>query len=65
MAFDKSMSTFHELTCAPDECKVPIGVFYREEGSFTYQDGLPQLDGPLWKRAAEPRDVSGALEAFG
>jgi len=63
-AFDLSMSTFHELTCAPDECKIPIGVFYREEDSFTYQDGLPQLDRPMWKHAEAPRDISGILAAY-
>lgn len=61
-AFDLSMSTFHDLTCAPDECRIPIGVFYREENSFTYQDGLPQLDRPMWKQALRPRDITGILE---
>ncbi len=64
MAFEKSMSTFHELTCAPDECKIPIGVFYREAESFTYQDGLPQLDRPMWKHAEAPRDISKILDAY-
>ncbi len=64
MAFEKSMSTFHELTCAPDECKIPIGVFYREAESFTYQDGLPQLDRPMWKHAEAPRDISKILETY-
>ena len=64
MAFETSMSTFHELTCAPDECKIPIGVFYREEESFTYQDGLPQLDRPMWKHAEKPRDISAILEKY-
>jgi len=64
MAFETSMSTFHELTCAPDECKIPIGVFYRESDSFTYQDGLPQLDRPMWKHAEAPRDISGMLEKY-
>lgn len=63
-AFDLSISTFHELTCAPDECKIPIGVFYREADSFTYQDGLPQLDRPMWKHAEAPRDISAILEKY-
>ena len=63
-AFDVSMSTFHELTCAPDECTIPIGVFYREEGSFTYQDGLPQLDRPMWRHAESPRDISNILSVY-
>ena len=64
MAFEESLTTFHELTCAPDECRVPIGVFYREEGVPTYQDGLPQLDRPMWQHAREPRDISRTLEAY-
>ena len=63
-AFELSMSTFHDLTCAPEECRIPIGVFYREEKSFTYQDGLPQLDRPLWQHAQQPRDIGGILEKF-
>ncbi|MDZ4654464.1 MAG: thiamine pyrophosphate-dependent enzyme [Coriobacteriia bacterium] len=65
MAFETSMKTFHTLTCAPDECKVPIGVFYREEGTATYQDDLPQLKMPLHTLAEKPRDISKTLEMFG
>lgn len=64
MAFETSMSTFHELTCAPDECRVPIGVFYREEGAATYQEGLPQLTGPLYRLAEHPRDISALLASY-
>jgi 2-oxoglutarate ferredoxin oxidoreductase subunit beta len=60
-AFDLSMSTFHELTCAPDECRIPIGIFFEEKESFTYQDGLPQLDRPMWKHALQPRDISATI----
>ena len=63
-ALEQSMTTFHDLTCAPDECRVPIGVFFHEEGVPTYADGLPQLDGPMWRRAREPRDLSATLEEF-
>lgn len=63
-AFELSMSTFHDLTCAPDECRIPIGVFYREEESFTYQDGLPQLDKPMWQQAQQPRDIRAILESL-
>ena len=31
-AFELSLSTFHDLTCTPDDCRVPIGVFYKEDG---------------------------------
>ncbi|MDA3935873.1 MAG: thiamine pyrophosphate-dependent enzyme [Actinomycetota bacterium] len=61
-AFDLSMSTFHDLVCTPDECKVPIGVFYLEEGVPTYNDGVPAAHEPLWKCAVEPRDVRALIE---
>lgn len=61
-AFELSMSTFHDLMCTPDECKVPIGVFYRKEGVPTYNDGVPAAHEPLWKRATKPRDVSALIE---
>jgi 2-oxoglutarate/2-oxoacid ferredoxin oxidoreductase subunit beta len=63
-AFAKSLSTFHDLTCAPDSCRLPIGVFYRQEGVPTYQDDLAQLTGPMWHTAEKPRDISAALAAL-
>jgi 2-oxoglutarate ferredoxin oxidoreductase subunit beta len=63
-AMELSLTTFHELTCTPEECRLPIGVYYEETGTPTYQDGLPQLDRPAWKRAEQPSDVSAALAAF-
>ncbi len=64
-AFEKSLSTFHDLTCAPDSCRLPVGVFYREEGVPTYQDRLPQLAQPMWRQARKPRDISRAMRALG
>ena len=63
-AFEKSLSTFHDLTCAPDSCRLPIGVFYREEGVPTYQDQLGQLDEPMWRKALRPRDLTAAMKAL-
>jgi 2-oxoglutarate/2-oxoacid ferredoxin oxidoreductase subunit beta len=63
-AFDLSMTSFRELTCTPDECRVPIGVFYRAEGVPTYEDGLTATQEPGWQRAKKPRDISGLLEAL-
>ena len=62
-AFDLSMSTFHELTCAPDECRIPIGVFYREEDSFTLPRRPPAARPPAVearraRRATSPRSWS-------
>ncbi len=56
-----SLGAFHELTCTPDECRVPIGVYYKEEGTPTYQDLTPAAKEPGWKRAEGPRDISGLL----
>ena len=57
-AFDLSLTTFHELTCTPEACRVPIGVYYREEGRPTYEEKTPASQEPGWKRAERPRDVS-------
>jgi 2-oxoglutarate ferredoxin oxidoreductase subunit beta len=63
-AFDLSLTTYHEMTCTPEQCRVPIGVLYREERP-TYADGLPQLTEPLWERAVGRRDVSATLAKLG
>jgi len=60
-AFELTLSTYHDMTCTPEECRIPIGVLYQEEGKPTYGDGLPQLTGPLWRQALGPRDISGTL----
>jgi 2-oxoglutarate/2-oxoacid ferredoxin oxidoreductase subunit beta len=59
-----SMTAFHELTCTPDACRIPIGIYYQEAGRPTYQDGLPQLDRPMWKHAEGPRDITAGLAVF-
>jgi len=61
-AFDLSLTTFHDLTCTPETCRVPIGVYYRSEGHPTYQEQTPASAEPGWKRAVEPRDISAILE---
>jgi 2-oxoglutarate ferredoxin oxidoreductase subunit beta len=63
-ALEMSLTTFHDMSCTPEQCKLPIGVIYREEGRPTYSDGLPQLTGPLWKTALAPRDISATLESM-
>jgi 2-oxoglutarate ferredoxin oxidoreductase subunit beta len=63
-AFELSLTTYHEMACAPQECRIPIGVLYREEGRPTYADGLSQLAGPLWKAALGPRDINSTLAMF-
>lgn len=60
-AFDLSLTTFHGLTCTPEECKVPLGVYYRETGRPTYQDLTPASAEPGWKRATTPRDVTAIM----
>ena len=63
-ALELSLTTFHEMSCTPEQCRLPIGIVYREEGRPTYSDGLPQLTGPLWKTATAPRDISATLEGM-
>lgn len=63
-AFDLSMKAFHDLTCTPDECRVPLGIYYREEGIETYEDGVEAYGDPLYKRAEQVRDVRDLLDSF-
>lgn len=60
-AIQLTMDTHHALTCEPESCRIPLGVIYREEGRPTYEEGLPQLTGPLWKQALQPRDITAAM----
>jgi 2-oxoglutarate/2-oxoacid ferredoxin oxidoreductase subunit beta len=60
-AFELSLSAHSELTCSPDECRIPIGVIYREEGKPTYEDGLEATQTPGWRNAEKPRDVSSIM----
>jgi 2-oxoglutarate/2-oxoacid ferredoxin oxidoreductase subunit beta len=62
-AFELSMTTFHDLTCTPETCRVPIGVFYRREGVPTYESGVKASTTPGWKRAEQVRDISALIEA--
>ena len=63
-ALSLSLTTYHDLACTPQECRVPIGVIYREKGLATYADGLPRLAGPLWRHAIRPRDVSAIMDSL-
>jgi 2-oxoglutarate ferredoxin oxidoreductase subunit beta len=63
-ALELSLTTFHDMSCTPEQCRIPLGVIYREEGRPTYSDGLPQLTGPLWKTAIAPRDISATLASM-
>jgi len=57
-ALTLSLTTFHDMSCAPDECRIPIGVFYSETGKPTYESETPASGVPGYERAARPRDVS-------
>ena len=65
-AFELAESVLHiHNEDPPEESRIPIGIFYREEGVPSYRDGLPQLaEGPLWKRALQPRDISEVMHAY-
>ena len=58
-AMELSLTTFHELACTPESCRVPLGVYYTETGRPTYQELTAASAEPGWKRATGPRDVSG------
>ncbi len=60
-AFELSLASFRELTCTPEECRVPIGIIYKEDGRETYGDGLTADDVPGWQHAEKPRDVSSLM----
>jgi len=64
-AFNLSMSTFHELTCTPEECRIPIGVFYRDTEAPTYNERAVAADMPGYRRAEEVRDISKLLDSLG
>jgi 2-oxoglutarate/2-oxoacid ferredoxin oxidoreductase subunit beta len=64
-AFELSMTAFRELTCTPETCRIPIGVYYRREGVATYEDGVLASSEPGWKRAENPRDVSAIVASLG
>jgi len=64
-AMKLSMDSFNELTCTPEECRLPIGIIYEETGRPTYADGLTHVKGPLWKAATAPRDISKAIAEQG
>lgn len=60
-ALELSLTTFHDITCSPQQCRLPLGVIYAAQGLPTYADGLPQVTGPLWKAAQSPRDIAATL----
>jgi len=64
-AFDLSLSTFHDLTCTPESCKVPIGIYYRATGVPTYEAGIPAAHTPGFESAAAPRDISALIAKMG
>ena len=64
-AFELSMTSFRSLTCSPEECRVPIGVFYEETGVPTYEDGVVAAQVPGWHHATSPRDVSAIANRLG
>ena len=63
-AFELSMKSFREMTCTPEECRIPTGVFFAEDGVATYEDGLTATQTPAFHRAQAPRDVSSLVDAL-
>jgi 2-oxoglutarate ferredoxin oxidoreductase subunit beta len=56
-ALQMSMSTFHDLSCTLDECRVPIGVYFKNSDVATYADGVDAAQRPGFLASKEPRDV--------
>jgi 2-oxoglutarate ferredoxin oxidoreductase subunit beta len=63
-AFELAQSTFHSLTCTPNECAVPIGVYYRESGVATYESQVPASAHPGYESARAPRDLSAIMQGL-
>ncbi len=61
-ALTLSLTTFHELACTPETCRVPLGVYYAETGRETYQSLTPASSVPGWERTLEARDISSLTE---
>jgi len=57
-ALELSMTTFHEMTCTPNECRLPIGIYYQETGRPTYADGTKPAQTVGYLTAEQPRDVT-------
>lgn len=64
-AFELSMTTFHEMSCTPDECRIPIGIFYRDDEMSTYNEGATGAGTPGHLRAGEVRDISELVSSLG
>lgn len=60
-AFELSLTSFHELTCSPQSCRVPIGVYYRQDDVPTYESAVPASARPGWQYAENPRDISDVM----
>lgn len=63
-AFELSMSTFHDMMCTPEECRVPIGIFYRDESMPTYNQDAPGAGKRGYESAQAVRDISDLVASF-
>ncbi|MDY0088428.1 MAG: thiamine pyrophosphate-dependent enzyme [Coriobacteriia bacterium] len=63
-AFELSMTTFHEMTCKPHECRVPIGIFYRDESAPTYNQDAPGANRPGYEGAKAVRDIADLIASY-
>ncbi|MBS3957403.1 MAG: 2-oxoacid:ferredoxin oxidoreductase subunit beta [Clostridiales bacterium] len=63
-ALTLAMSAFDEMTCAPDECQIPIGIFYFDADVPSYNAGVPAASTSAWKRAERPRDIAAVIDTL-
>jgi 2-oxoglutarate ferredoxin oxidoreductase subunit beta len=59
-----SLTVFHDMTCSPESCRVPLGVFVKEEGRLTYEEQTPASAQPGYTHAEKPRDVSALMRTL-
>ncbi len=63
-ALGLSLNAFHDMSCSPETCRIPIGVFFAEKGNPTYEHETPASAVPGYESAREPRDVSELMRSL-
>lgn len=52
-----TLGTYRDMHCTPETCRVPLGIYYREDGRPTYNREQFSEPVPGWMHAEKPRDV--------
>lgn len=59
-----SLTTFHDMNCKPDTCRIPIGVFLKESEVPTYEEQTPASAVPGHTHSEEPRDIEKLMSSL-